>query len=255
MAVESIALVRVFLAENAPPLRVWLAPGTTRTLAQAVRKALPGDAIREEVPAVVPPPGPAILLATAADLSGPWRAALLDHAAAALPGRPVICGGSTDKDILLDAMNSWRVFHLLPERPSPAELRDALVRAHRACALDYATARCAEQLHERCEAQRALLAELKTTRERLLRAERLTTAAGFCRALSTRLRQHLERLRALETSLRTLPEDPRRAELIATAAQNVQAVDALLAGLIEKAEAVVGGPAPQHPSPPTPENR
>jgi hypothetical protein len=247
---DPIALVRAFLAQNSPPLRVWVAPGAVRLLAHAAPGALPPDAIREEVPAVVSPPGPAILLATAADLAGPWRAALLAHATAALPGRPVICGGSTSKDILLDAMNAWRVFHLLPDRPSPGEIRDALVRAHRACTLEHATARCALQLQERCEAQQAVLAELSATQERLLRAERLSTAASFGRALSARLHQHLDHLRALEASLRTLPEDRRRAELSAATAQSIQAVETLLARLIAEAEATAAGqepPSPSHP--------
>ena len=242
MARDPIVLVRAFLAEHNPPLRLWLAPDASCLLTDTARSDLPAGTELHHVPAEHDLRGPAILVATADDLSGPHREELLALRTEALPGRTVICGGTSNKNVLLVAINSWQVFHLLPSRPSPGELTDAVMRAHRACGLEHAATRCAQQLRERCDELEAVLLELEATRELLLQAERLTTVSGFSRALSARLREHLERLRALEGALCGLPDDPRRAELLDFTMQSIHAIEALLADLLAKAEADENAP-------------
>jgi hypothetical protein len=236
---DPIDLVRAFLGEHNPPLQVWLAPSAGQLLGPSLA-ALPEETELLPVPGGATPCGPAILLATATDLRGPDRAALLDLRELALPGRPVICGGTADKEVLLDAINTWQVFHLLPAHPSQGELVDAVVRAHRACALEHAATMCAQQLRQRCDELQGVMTELEATRELLLQAERMSAVSGFSRALSARLRQHLERLRALERALGAQPDDPRRAELLDFTLQSIRAIEALLGELLAKAEAAEG---------------
>ncbi len=237
MPADPVALVRGYLAENRLPLQVWLAPHAFDLLADQLPQALPDDARILRVPAAAEPSGPAILVATAADCRGPRREALLALCPRALPGRPVICGGTGDKDTLLDAINTWRVMHMLPREPSPEELGDALVRAHRACALEHAATLCAQQLQQECTQLQRAVDELQQTREQLLHAERLTTVGGFARALGARLRGHQRRLEALEEALGTLPDEPRRTELLDFTLQSIHAIEALLSDLLAKAEA------------------
>jgi HPt (histidine-containing phosphotransfer) domain-containing protein len=236
MARDPINLVRTYLAENNPPLGVWLAPGAQRVLSPSVLGGLPRGAEISEVPCEPLPTGPAIMVATAEDLVGPLRDSLLAIHRAALPGRPVICGGTANKDLLLDAINNWHVFHLLTEHPTTDELADAVVRAHRACALEHAATLCAEQLRQRCRELEQVLDELETTREQLLRAERKSTVSGFGRALAARLEDHLHRLRVLEQALCAQPDDPRRTELLGFTMQSIHEIEALLASLLANAE-------------------
>ncbi len=155
----------------------------------------------------------------------------------------MICGGTASREILLDAINTWQVFHLLPAHPSALELGDALQRAHHAAALEHTTVLCSRQLRTRCAELRTVQAELIATRDQLLHTERLITVGGFSRALAGRLREHLDHLHNLEDALGSLPDDPRRAELLDFTIQSIRAIDALLADLLAKAEAD-GAPAP-----------
>ncbi len=237
MATESLDLVRDFLELHNLVVRVWLSPGATSLKADGLLRALPQGAEVLHVAQGAPPPsvGPAILLLTADELTGPDRKPLLDLATVAWPGRPVICGGTRDKDVLLDAINAWRVFHLLPAKPSIDELADALIRAHRASALEHAANECADQLKQECSKLRAVLEELGVTRDKLLHAERVTTVGGFHRALGARLLQHLEGLQALGRALASLPVDPRRNELLEFTVQSIRSIEILLADLLAKA--------------------
>lgn len=247
MARDPILLVQAFLREHHPALQVWLAPNAALLLGP-ILTALPPGTIVLPVPADAPPTGPAILVATASDLEGPHREALLVLRTAALPGRPVICGGTADKELLLDAINQWRVFHLLPAHPSRGELVDAVVRAHRASALEHAATLCAQQLRVHCDELQAVMAELEATRELLLQAERLSAVSGFSRALAARLREHLERLRGLERALGNRPDDSRRADLMDFTLQSIHEIETLLGELLAQAEAAARGDAPPtHP--------
>jgi len=237
MAHDPIHLVRAYLGQHKPPLQVWLAPMAHRQLAAKLRETLPASARLLGVPTEAPPSGPAILLATAADIGGPHRDALLQLQQAALPGRPIICGGTADREVLLDAINNWQVFHLLPSQPSDDELTGSVTRAQRACALEHAATLCAVHLRTRCDEVQGVLQEIEATREQIIQAERMSTVSGFSRALTARLGEHLERLRGLETALSTLPDDPRRAELLEFTVHSIHSIEALLADLLDKAAA------------------
>ncbi len=237
MKPDPLALVQSFLAEHNPPLKIWLAPLAQERFGDALPGRLSRHSACTPVPCGALPPGPAILLATDRDLAGPHRDALLELQAAALPGRPVISGGSGNRDVLLDAINTWQVFHLLPERSGVEEIAQAILRAHRAGALEHATLLCAEHLRVRCDELGAVLEALERTREQLLQAERMSTVSGFSRALSARLRAHLASLHALEQALNSKRDDPRSAELLDFTLQSIQGIEALLAELLTKAGA------------------
>jgi hypothetical protein len=234
---DPLELVRAFLAEYTPPLKLWLAPEAHERFATPLQPLLPPHATCTAVPCEALPPGPAILLATDRDLAGPHRASLLELQRAALPGRPVVSGGSGNRDVLLDAINTWQVFHLLPERSGIEEIADAVTRAQRSCALEHATLLCAEHLRGRCDELSAILEELQQTREQLLQAERMSTVSGFSRALRIRLRAHLASLHELERALSAQRDDPRSAELLDFTMQSIHGIETLLAELLKKAGA------------------
>ncbi len=131
--------------------------------------------------------GPAVLLLTSDDLDGAHREALLGYAERALPGRPVIFGGSSDRDTLLDAINTWRAYRLLPRRASMDLLHDAIHKAYEAYALEMEVNLGVQVLQEECGSLDEALEELNQTQRQLLHVERLATVGRFSRMLQQKL--------------------------------------------------------------------
>ena len=247
MAAETTAraLVQEHLVAHPLPLRLWLAPEAWARLAGPVRQAAGAEAEVRPVPAPAGErlQGPAIVVATAGDAAGPARAELLRLLVVAGPARPLICGGARSRDALLDAINTWRVSSVLPDAPVPAKLARAVERAYRACAVEHAAARCAEELQRDCARLAETLGELEATRDRLIHAERVSTVVGFSAALGSRLAPLLADLEALQTALASLPHEPRRAELLAFAIEGVRGVETLLADLLAVSAGRSGQPS------------
>jgi DNA-binding NarL/FixJ family response regulator len=116
------------LSEYAVPLRVWLGPVARRIAADTLIDTLGHlaevhtDPIHEAAQLV----GPAVLVVAADDLSGTHREALRDLAERASPGRVVLIGGTSDRDVLMDAINTWRAIRVVPATAPGAEIVDAV---------------------------------------------------------------------------------------------------------------------------------
>lgn len=222
-----------YLKSHRVPLRVWVAPEANFAVGAALRameqaaevRPVPGDQQRGD-----DLQGPAVMVLCPDDLQGPHREALLrlcdDQAQ---PGRPVICGGERDRDTLLDVINTWRVFRLLPQEASPRVLRQAVRQAHDALCLDQALEVCAEDLRLKCDQLQGTLQELGATRVELVQAERLAVLARISEALKSRLDDQSSQLDALERSMPALAQDPTLSEMLQQAIGGVRAIGTLLA--------------------------
>ncbi len=238
MATDSTRIVQEYMARHRLPLRVWLSPGMLPDLAEQLEPSLPPGAQIAPTTSLDghEPLGPAILLLSADELQGPHRKRLLELTRIARPGRPVIFGGTSNKNVLLDAINHWRVFQLLPARPPMDELVDALLRAYDAYATEHAAILCASELRTECLELQRVQDELEQTRDKLLLTERATTVESFSRFLGDRLRQHMDGLHELVDALSTLPGEPHRKELRDSTTQCIASIRSLLAELLAKAE-------------------
>src|SRR5687767_5903087 len=86
------------------PLQICAGPAVESVVKQLITEgALPGARLftfDEDRPPTLG--GPAILVVRPADLRGPHRDKLFDLAHAARPGRPVLYGGTGNREILMD---------------------------------------------------------------------------------------------------------------------------------------------------------
>lgn len=227
-----------FLAAQRAPLQVWCSRLARPLLEPLVAKLMVVEAN------CVPLSGPAVLVLEAKDLTGRDRELLLAAAESALPGRPVVIGGSDDRQILLDAINHFRAIHLLPQAAPAEAIVDAIRRAHDMLTLDIAVERCAHDLLVRCHRLAATVGELNATRERLLHAERLATVGHTIGALMERMQDQSQQLASFHKALRTgacggLPprsSSPRMTELVESLEEAQCCFDALLSDMLALVE-------------------
>jgi signal transduction histidine kinase len=184
-----------FVSSRHDPLRVWLGPVASESAEQLLQEQLgPAAEIRIVPDTSRPLLGPAILVLSAADLEGPLRHALLELARQARPGRPIVLGGSASRETLMDAINIWRAFRLVPEQTPQGAIVEAVRGAHEAYALELSVQRCARLLHQNCRQLSGALEELRATQERLLHAERLATVGRVVGTLMLHARDQLARM-------------------------------------------------------------
>ena len=190
-----------FVSGRHDPLRVWLGPAATETAEQVLQEELGPEADILTVPDhSVPILGPAVLVLSAADLGGPHRAELLELARQARPGRSIVLGGSRSRDTLMDAINTWRAFRLVPDQTPPGAIVEAVRGAHNACALELSVQRCARLLYQNCRQLSSTLEELRATQERLLHAERLATVGRVVGTLMVYAQDQLTRMEVFKAA-------------------------------------------------------
>lgn len=142
-----------------------------------------------------PPSGdvwvPAVHVLVPGDLRGRQREALLEAVLASRPVRPVLVGGAGYKDVLLEAINVWRVCRVVPEGLPPAALAEAVTYAVSRGALADAFERALEELRSRTSELERALADLRGAQSKLLEGERQATLGRVSRALAADVRAHL----------------------------------------------------------------
>jgi hypothetical protein len=119
------------LSEYAVPLKVWLSPGARTIAADPILAALSGKAEINTSPISSQEQlkGPAVLLVAASEINGSQREDLQNLAKIAHPGRVVLVGGTSDRDVLMDAINHWGVFRVVAMKAEAKEIVDAVLAA------------------------------------------------------------------------------------------------------------------------------
>jgi signal transduction histidine kinase len=174
--------------------------------------------------------GPAILVLCPADLRGSRRGPLLDLMHAALPGRPVLYGGTGNRDVLLDAINNWRVSRIVPDEPRPELLLDGIRKAQAALELECGVEQAAAELRAETQSLEAALRVLRETEERTRRAERMATLGRITSSLIPVIGSHLDALQDFNALLvaGTRDPDPRLDELLNYAFTGIRSLHAML---------------------------
>jgi signal transduction histidine kinase len=181
------------------PFQLWLSP-SLGPVAGDVRHELRFEARSALIPPSWEPPGrgPAVVLVSPADLGPahePILRALLDRAN---PSRVVLHGGEQDRNLLLHAINHWRVFRVVPLATGLDALVDALRKAHDAIETGVALEFGVAELVESTRSLAAAYERLSGTRGQLLHAERLTTLGRLTSGLGLTLGEHKRALDGLE---------------------------------------------------------
>ena len=175
-------------------------------------------------------PGPAILVLTPEDLRGPLRDKLLDLALASRPGRPVLYGGMSNRQTLLDAINTWRVFRVVPESPRPVMLADAIRKAQETLELELGLELAAAELRGETTRLEDALAELSDSQERTRHAERLATLGRITKSLIPVISSHLDALQDFNALIAAGANrrDARLEELLGYAFTGIRSLHAML---------------------------
>lgn len=219
-----------FLPPSGLPQRIWLAPDAGTVLEKPLRKTfLEGDIIPfSPTPDGPPLQGPAILVMTDKDMDSPQRALLLQAAQRAKPGRPVIYGGSQSTDTVLEAINIWQAFRMLPmDTPSEAVML-AVRRAHEAMSMEVALEMGADRLRLECRRLNGVIEELRATQNRLLHTARLATVGRITGTLKDRVEEQFKAMEAFEESMKVLEHDQRLYHLMGITMEGVRSVGTLI---------------------------
>lgn len=171
--------------------------------------------------------GPAVVLLDLEDVLGPHRDALLETCKRALPGRPVICGGSRRRDALMEAINTWRAFHVLTRDSATAMVSTVIRQAHEALTLEVIAVRTVDQLRKKCVQLQRSMEELEGTRQQLVRSERLATVSKISRVLAPLLQRQAHNLDGLEGSLAAMG-DPTLGALLSDAIGSARSISGLV---------------------------
>lgn len=234
---------------------IWVAPGAWALLtsARAAQIAAAGLAV-----VAAPDPaeaiGPAVLLLAPSDLSGPRREPHRKLAKAAAPGNPVLLGGTDDRDTLLDAVNTWGVWRVVPRDATPEELTDGLLAAAEVQRTRTALHQGAENLFMETRRIEDAINRLEGARGRLLAAERETAAARVSDGLLRCVEQHMQSFESFEQSIATMPSDPVLERQARFAFDGLRALTALLGDLRGNLEDVGGATDVREPVDRTVEN-
>jgi signal transduction histidine kinase len=174
--------------------------------------------------------GPGIVVLCPQDLRGPHRGPLMDLVNAALPGRPLLYGGTFDRDALLDAINNWRVLRIVPAEPRSALLVDAIHKAQEALELQCGLEQAASELRVETKSLEKALHDLRETDERRRQAERLATLGRITSSLIPVIGAHLDALQEFNARLVAGPpgRDPRLDELLGYAFTGIRSLHAML---------------------------
>ena len=172
---------------------------------------------------------PAVLLLTPEDILGPQRRALMEVSRACLPGRPVLLGGTSNRDALMAAINLWQVGRVLPNSASADDIAAALLDAHKALSLERAVPLAAIDLLGENRRLEIAMGELKRAQERLLHAERLSTMGRITGGLIVALKQHLAELAPLEAVIAShQTTDPDVTSLVQAAFDGIRGISGLI---------------------------
>jgi C4-dicarboxylate-specific signal transduction histidine kinase len=187
------------LDEYAVPLKVWLAPGarvaaadilidTLGTLAEVQTDPLSYASQLE---------GPAVMVLTADDLRRPNREALLDLATRARPGRVVLIGGTADRDILMEAINTWRAFRVISANAPKAELVDVVREAGEALRREVALGTAIDDLDLETTMLDSAIGQMRSGQARALRSERQSAVSSVAAGLAKTFAQEQAALEGL----------------------------------------------------------
>jgi signal transduction histidine kinase len=222
---------------DAHPLRLWLGPLAWKALEPSLRRELDPRAELIAVPCADQPlQGPALLVLVEGDIKGPDRDPLLELSRRALPGRPLICSISRHRDTVLEAINTWHAFRLLPRDAPFQALVVAIGKAHEVLSMELTAERTAGELRFECRRLSATIEELQVTRQRLLQAERLATVGNVTGGLMVRLQEQFRSLESFERSLRTIADDEDLTNVLETTIEGIRSIGILLQEMLALTE-------------------
>jgi hypothetical protein len=194
--------LRNLLEEYAVPLRVWLAPGARAVAADVLIDTLGGLADIQTDPFSCSQhlQGPAVLVITASDLRKPDLSPLLGLAKLARPGRVVLIGGTSDRDVLMEAINTWRAYRVVDAHAPKAALVDAVRDAGEMLRMGVALDTAIDDLDLENAMLDAAIAQMRSHQAQALHSTRQSAVSTMAAGLANTFTQEQEVLQTLATA-------------------------------------------------------
>ncbi len=183
---STLSSLRRVLDEYAVPLRVWLAPGARVLAADVLIDTLGAraDVQTDPLSCAHQLQGPAVLVLSANDLRKPDRQPLIELADKARPGRVVLVGGTSDRDMLMEAINTWRAFRVVESTAPKAELVDAVRDAGEALRKEVALGTAIDDLDIENTMLDSAIGQMRDGQDRALRSERQSAVSAMAAGLA-----------------------------------------------------------------------
>ena len=238
--------MRQVLADYSVPLQLWLAPEARKVAADTLIEQL-GDRVQihtKPLTMIGELKGPAVLIITAAELSGPQAEALKELAALAHPGRAVMIGGTSDRDVLMNAINHWGVVRVVPADAPTENLLTAVKAAGQNLKREVALESAIDDLGIETTMLSSAIDHVDSSRDRAVARTRDQASTTFAAGLTESLRGELA---ALEDVASNANEEDSQAlrfatdgvvALVETLEQATDRAIEIAAGLPNKAEAL-----------------
>lgn len=188
--------IEAFLARFPVPMDIWLTEAVAENYAGIIESMMAGGARVSLVgdPAQVQRPG--ILVLAPGDLAPDAPDVVRLTAERLLPGRPILVGGTRDRDVLLRALNDWRVVRVVPTDDDGPVLRsllmDSLAKAQEGLMLGVTIHRATLELRKETENLRAVITQLQAAQGALLHTERLSALGRITGGLIAEIRLRLK---------------------------------------------------------------
>ncbi len=246
------------LGEYAVPLKIWLGPGARRMAADTLIDTLGhlAEVHTDPINDFSHLSGPAVLVVSADDLGSPQRENLRRLAEKAWPGRAVLIGGTSDRDVLMDAINTWRAVRVVPATAPGAEIVDAVRAAGEAMRKAVALTIAIDDLDIENTMLDSAIVQMEASRERALSAAQVSAVSMVSQGLSDAVRREQQVLEDLTNDDPSLAQAMRGVQTVADLLGQVHArsgeraaglaatpesVDAMVAAAVELGGSGPGG--------------
>lgn len=170
------------------PRRIWPTRSVPTEVTLGLRNLLVAEALIQSQD-IERHRAPAIVILTPKDIREPTEAVteLLEKA---LPGRPVLLGGTRDREVLAKAINVFRVHRVLPRGIELSLLAAALKDAHEEVEVGAALDMLAMNLRDETARVASAIHDLRRTQSDLLHTERLSTIGRLTGGLVEAVERH-----------------------------------------------------------------
>lgn len=228
-------------AVHALPCRVWLSaslPSAWRDRVALLLRDVADVRVLGEGRALH---GPAIAVLRASDVSDDLEAVARIVEAAA-PGRPIVVGGTSDRDLLLTALNDLRALRVLRPDAEPGECAEAIRAAQERLELDAMVSLQVQRLELETERLDRTLAEVNDVHHEFLHAERLSTIGRLFSGLLGSVRRHVDVMEELEVRASMVALPAEASQLLRNVSESSRTILGLLDELERFARGTAGGP-------------
>ena len=169
------------LSEYSVPLQIWLSPEARTRVAEILIPTMGGKAhiVADPLTQLSTLRGPAVLVITARELTGPDQESLRVLSERAHPGRSVLVGGTSDRDTLMDAINNWGVVRVVESKADHNTIVEAVRAAGVYLNREVAMETAIEDLDIETTMIDSAIDQLEVNQERTIEIDRTNIATTF----------------------------------------------------------------------------